>query len=84
MKKNIKISVVIACYKDEKAILIMHKRLKETFLKMSLNFQIVFSQEVSFSLNFVFLVKDFIKIDFSHNNCRGKAVFFEFFDKRYV
>ena len=39
-----KISAVIACYKDEKAIPIMYKRLKETFNKISIDYEIIFKR----------------------------------------
>ena len=47
MNKKKKISVVIACYKDEKAIPVMHKRLKETFKKIPVDFEIIFVNDGS-------------------------------------
>ncbi len=45
--KKKKISVVIACYKDELSIPIMYKRLKATFKKISINYEIIFVNDGS-------------------------------------
>lgn len=45
--KKIKISAVIACYRDEKAIPIMHKRLVDTFKKIGVNYEIIFVNDGS-------------------------------------
>ncbi len=47
MIKKKKISVVIACYKDEKAIPVMHKRLKETFKNIPVDYEIIFVNDGS-------------------------------------
>lgn len=47
MKKKIKISAIIACYLDEQAIPIMYKRLKETFNKINVNYEIIFVNDGS-------------------------------------
>ncbi|MCL4416464.1 MAG: glycosyltransferase family 2 protein [Actinobacteria bacterium] len=49
MKKNNKkkISAVIACYKDARAIPIMHKRLTETFRKIGVDYEIIFVNDGS-------------------------------------
>jgi dolichol-phosphate mannosyltransferase len=45
MKK--KISAIIACYKDEKAIPIMHDRLTKVFQKLKVNYEIIFVNDGS-------------------------------------
>ena len=50
MKKNKskrKISAIIACYGDGQAIPIMHKRLKETFVKIGVDYEIIFVNDGS-------------------------------------
>ena len=46
-KKTLKISPIIACYKDEQAILIMYERLVKTFKKIGCNYEIVFVNDCS-------------------------------------
>lgn len=46
MKKK-KISAIIACYKDELAVPIMHKRLVETFKKIDVDYEIIFVNDGS-------------------------------------
>lgn len=45
-KKN-KISAIIACYGDEKAVPIMHQRLKKTFQKIGVEYEIIFVNDGS-------------------------------------
>lgn len=45
--RNKKISAVIACYKDEKAIPIMHERLTKTFKELGVNYEIIFVNDGS-------------------------------------
>ena len=45
--KEIKLSAVIACYKDEQAIPIMHKRLTEVFTKIGCKYEIIFVNDGS-------------------------------------
>ena len=45
MKK--KISAIIACYKDAKAIPIMHKRLSDVFKKIGVDYEIIFVNDGS-------------------------------------
>lgn len=45
--KNKKISAIIACYKDEKAIPIMHNRLTKTFKKLKIDYEIIFINDGS-------------------------------------
>ena len=45
--KEIKLSAVIACYKDEQAIPIMHKRLTEVFTKIGCEYEIIFVNDGS-------------------------------------
>ncbi len=47
MAKKKKISAIIACYKDERAIPIMHKRLVDTFKKIGINYEIIFVNDGS-------------------------------------
>lgn len=48
IKKNRrKISAIIACYKDSKAIPVMYKRLKETFIKIGVDYEIIFVNDGS-------------------------------------
>lgn len=51
-KKNINarkrsVSAIIACYKDEPAIPIMHQRLTETFVKLGIDYEIIFVNDCS-------------------------------------
>ena len=45
--KTKKISAIIACYKDEKAIPIMHNRLTKTFQKIKIDYEIIFVNDGS-------------------------------------
>ena len=45
--KNKKISAIIACYKDAKAIPIMHKRLTKVFKKIGVDYEIIFVNDGS-------------------------------------
>ena len=45
--KETKLSAVIACYKDEQAIPIMHKRLTEVFTKIGCKYEIIFVNDGS-------------------------------------
>jgi len=45
--KKKKISAVIACYKDEKAIPYMHQRLVKVFKKININYEIIFVNDGS-------------------------------------
>ena len=45
--KNKKISAIIACYKDEKAIPIMHNRLTKVFQKIKTDYEIIFINDGS-------------------------------------
>ncbi len=45
--KSKKISAIIACYKDEQAIPIMHKRLTDTFNKIGVDYEIIFVNDGS-------------------------------------
>lgn len=45
--KNKKISAIIACYKDAKAIPIMHKKLKDVFKKIGVDYEIIFVNDGS-------------------------------------
>lgn len=45
--KNKKISAIIACYKDEKAIPIMHDRLTKVFQKIKTDYEIIFINDGS-------------------------------------
>ena len=47
MKRRNKISAIIACYKDAKAIPIMHKRLTATFKKIRVDYEIIFVNDGS-------------------------------------
>src|SRR3989344_2154184 len=47
MKRRKKISAIIACYKDGQAIPIMYERLKKTFEKIGVNYEIVFVNDSS-------------------------------------
>lgn len=47
MKRKKKISAIIACYKDGLAIPVMYERLKKTFKKMGVNYEIVFINDAS-------------------------------------
>jgi dolichol-phosphate mannosyltransferase len=46
-KRRRSISAIIACYKDEPAIPIMYKRLKETFLRLGIDHEIIFVNDCS-------------------------------------
>ena len=46
-KKSRSISAVIACYKDEKAIPIMYKRLTKTFIDLKIDYEIIFINDGS-------------------------------------
>lgn len=41
------VSAIIACYKDEPAIPVMHRRLTETFLKLGIDYEIIFVNDGS-------------------------------------
>jgi dolichol-phosphate mannosyltransferase len=41
------VSAIIACYKDEKAIPIMHRRLTDTFIKLGIDYEIIFVNDGS-------------------------------------
>lgn len=45
--KNKKLSAVIACYKDEQAIPIMHKRLTDVFNRVGVDYEIIFVNDGS-------------------------------------
>ncbi|EKE14750.1 MAG: hypothetical protein ACD_12C00312G0007 [uncultured bacterium] len=45
--KNKKISAIIACYRDERAIPIMHERLEKTFKKIGVDYEIIFVNDGS-------------------------------------
>ena len=45
--KNKKISAIIACYKDAQAIPIMHKRLRDVFKKIGVDYEIIFVNDGS-------------------------------------
>ncbi len=47
IKKKEKLSAVVACYKDEQSIPIMYKRLKETFNKIAVDYEIIFVNDGS-------------------------------------
>lgn len=47
MKNNKKISAIIACYMDEKAIPIMHEKLTDVFNKIGVNYEIIFVNDGS-------------------------------------
>ncbi len=47
MKKKNKVSAIIACYKDAKAILIMYKRLAAAFKKIRVDYEIIFVNDGS-------------------------------------
>ena len=46
-KIRYKLSAVIACYKDEQAIPYMHERLKKTFQKLFVDYEIIFVNDAS-------------------------------------
>jgi dolichol-phosphate mannosyltransferase len=46
-KKRRSISAIIACYKDEPAIPVMYKRLKETFAQLGIDHEIIFVNDCS-------------------------------------
>ena len=41
------ISAIVACYKDEQAIPIMHRRLTDTFRKLDADYEIIFVNDGS-------------------------------------
>lgn len=45
--KRRSISAVIACYKDEQAIPVMHRRLTDTFRKLQIDYEIIFVNDCS-------------------------------------
>ena len=45
--KDLKITSVVACYKDEQSIPIMHKRLTDVFKKIGCNYEIIFVNDGS-------------------------------------
>ena len=45
--KDLKISSVIACYKDEESIPLMHKRLTDVFKKIGCDYEIIFVNDGS-------------------------------------
>lgn len=47
MKRRNKISAIVACYKDARAIPIMHKRLTATFKKIRVDYEIIFVNDGS-------------------------------------
>ena len=47
MKNTKKISAIIACYKDAQAIPIMHKRLRDVFKKIGVDYEIIFVNDGS-------------------------------------
>lgn len=47
LRNKKKISAIIACYKDEKAIPIMHKRLSAVFKKIKVDYEIIFVNDGS-------------------------------------
>lgn len=60
--KSTKISAIIACYKDEKAIPIMHQRLTKVFQKIKTNYEIIFVNDGSPD-NSEAILKDIVKKD---------------------
>jgi len=46
-KRNRSITAVVACYRDEPAIPIMYQRLRDTFLKMKVDYRIIFVNDGS-------------------------------------
>ncbi|WP_266183654.1 NAD-dependent epimerase/dehydratase family protein [Dyella humicola] len=46
-RKRRSISAIIACYKDEQAIPVMHQRLKETFARLGIDHEIIFVNDCS-------------------------------------
>jgi dolichol-phosphate mannosyltransferase len=46
-KRRRSVSAIIACYKDEPAIPVMYKRLKETFLRLGIDHEIIFVNDCS-------------------------------------
>ena len=45
--KDLKVSAVIACYKDEQSIPLMHERLSLTFKKIGCKYEIIFVNDGS-------------------------------------
>ena len=45
--KELKISSIIACYKDEQSIPLMHQRLTKTFQKIGCKYEIIFVNDGS-------------------------------------
>ena len=60
--KNKKISAIIACYRDEAAIPIMHARLTKTFVKIGIDYEIIFVNDGSPD-NTETLLSDLVKKD---------------------
>ncbi|RYG10454.1 MAG: glycosyltransferase, partial [Burkholderiales bacterium] len=46
-KRKRSVSAVIACYKDSQAIPVMHRRLTDTFLKLGIDYEIIFVNDGS-------------------------------------
>lgn len=46
-KERVKLTAVIACYRDAQAVPIMHKRLTETFQKIGCDYEIIFVNDAS-------------------------------------
>ena len=46
-KKNLSVSAIIACYKDEQAIPYMYERLTKTFQKLRIDYEIIFVNDCS-------------------------------------
>jgi dolichol-phosphate mannosyltransferase len=46
-KKRRSISAIVACYKDEPAIPVMYERLKETFTRLGVDYEIIFVNDCS-------------------------------------
>ncbi len=57
-----KISAVVACYNDEKAIPYMHKRLTDVFMKIGVDYEIIFVNDGSPD-NTEVLLRDLVSID---------------------
>lgn len=47
LKKKVKISAVIACYRDAQAVPFMYKRLKDVFNQLKVNYEIIFVNDAS-------------------------------------
>lgn len=46
-KRKRSVSAIVACYKDERAIPLMHERLTATFLKLGIDYEIIFVDDSS-------------------------------------